>query len=1105
MTEQEKIVRYWHTIELLQPQSAPKLKKRSDLYDAYIHDTQIRHPVPPWSTASIVSKQRLPERQVWSHTLFAHIYDSRRVAEQLNEVYGADQGYREPQFRESALFSAKFNMAGHFVDDSFVLSSELWFLGRVLARKDWTRGFEDDQRAAGEKAKVLFEGQVSGEALHELTRWILQYLGLAGFFGEMNDKVFRFRSQPVNPSKPESEDDPLNSFLLDDLAAVAESICNNGQSAPLAQYLRKHDTLQRLRVDDDSVSSPLIDHLMPNAYAMGCWPSDHHMGLVHSQQLAVNIILATIGKSQGLIGINGPPGTGKTTLLRDLIAAIVTSRADVLSKLRRASDGFVINGLETANDSGKQQVCFKLNSDLYGFEIVVASSNNGAVENVTLELPQRDKIDESWLPEAEYFSDLGELVSGKPAWGLISGALGSKMRRTKFVQRYFFGQSPSTNDDQVDLEAEDEDDLDDEFGDIVDSSFSASATAENNPVAHEDQTERSAGKEEEQKGFFGFLNACAEVNKDRSPEQRQAMWKQAIADYEAAKAEVHKTSEAACRIRQLIQAISKTRKMVTEQSKALGVLKTELTDVSAQLYRLDFEESRPANMALKQSLDALEMHKARKPGFWAKVFSFWAIQRDWDAKQERLEDLHNIAKSEFSRIARLVNQLRVSKDSLEKQTADTEYELQRLNIQCQALTKDAINVAGYGKAEHLLAWLHEGVIGRGDAIELAEPWRIDGWRQARARVFIEALKLHRTFFELEASRIRSNLFLINGMLTGIRYKGISRDAIRSAWASLFMVVPVLSTTFASFARSFGSLGASEIGWLLVDEAGQAPPQAAVGALWRSQRALLVGDPLQLKPIVTVSDAVLEHMRTRYQVDTHWLPNRQSAQTLADEATRWGRMAGPAEDKSWVGLPLVVHCRCAKPMYALANRIAYDGAMVYGTLAPRPDKETPASLQSGWIQASGRSQGNWVPAEGKALQTLLALLHEDGVKAADISVITPFRAVQLNLKRMLRDKMVSGTIHTMQGKEASVVIMVLGGNTEGSGARDWAVSEPNLLNVAATRAKRRFYVIGDRNDWKNRALFCDVMDLLPLLTLPERKLDNLLFSQEPTIEFVNATL
>ncbi|KCV34167.1 MULTISPECIES: AAA domain-containing protein [Burkholderiales] len=236
----------------------------------------------------------------------------------------------------------------------------------------------------------------------------------------------------------------------------------------------------------------------------------------------------------------------------------------------------------------------------------------------------------------------------------------------------------------------------------------------------------------------------------------------------------------------------------------------------------------------------------------------------------------------------------------------------------------------------------------------------------------------------------------------------------------------------------------------------------------------------------MSDAVLEHMRTRYRVDAHWLPNRQSAQTLADQATAWGRMAGPADSKTWVGLPLAVHRRCDKPMHGLANRIAYDGAMVYGTIAPRADKETPARLPTGWIHASGTSDGNWVPAEGKALRALLALLHEDGVNAADISVITPFKNVLENLKRLLGDTMVSGTIHTMQGKEAPVVIMVLGGNTDGPGARDWAVSEPNLLNVAATRAKRRFYVIGDRNDWQNRALFCDVMDLLPLQRLPEHE-------------------
>ena len=96
LIEQEGIIRYWHAVELLQPQSAPKPNKRSSHYEAFIHDTPILRPILPWAPASIVSKQVLPKSRVWSHTVYAHLYDSRLVAEKLMEVYGAEKA---PQVR----------------------------------------------------------------------------------------------------------------------------------------------------------------------------------------------------------------------------------------------------------------------------------------------------------------------------------------------------------------------------------------------------------------------------------------------------------------------------------------------------------------------------------------------------------------------------------------------------------------------------------------------------------------------------------------------------------------------------------------------------------------------------------------------------------------------------------------------------------------------------------------------------------------------------------------------------------------------------------------------------------------------------------------------
>src|SRR5699024_8198369 len=90
------------------------------------------------------------------------------------------------------------------------------------------------------------------------------------------------------------------------------------------------------------------------------------------------------------------------------------------------------------------------------------------------------------------------------------------------------------------------------------------------------------------------------------------------------------------------------------------------------------------------------------------------------------------------------------------------------------------------------------------------------------------------------------------------------------WKTLHLIFPVMSTTFASFSSMYRGTDADFIDYLFIDEAGQASPQQAVGALRRSKRAIVVSDPIQIEPVVTLDETILSDVRKKFNVSEHFI-------------------------------------------------------------------------------------------------------------------------------------------------------------------------------------------------------------------------------------------
>jgi hypothetical protein len=254
------------------------------------------------------------------------------------------------------------------------------------------------------------------------------------------------------------DSDFLNSFYLDELAMVSQLVASGDVGAALGAYLAGDQTLQLdsridvVRNPDVVDAGTEIERLPP-----GRWPANPSHSLALSQQFAVNEAMTTLGPASGLIGVNGPPGTGKTTMLRDILAANVVERARRLAVLEHTDDAFTDATHRWIAHNGYPRVMRQLSPELTGFEMVIASANNAAVENVTSEIPASTAIHESWRGRADYFAAMATEVMraaakrdparasvSAEAWGLVAARLGNRRNRSEFYSAFWFDEKDPT-------------------------------------------------------------------------------------------------------------------------------------------------------------------------------------------------------------------------------------------------------------------------------------------------------------------------------------------------------------------------------------------------------------------------------------------------------------------------------------------------------------------------------------------------------------------------------------------------------------------------------------------------------------------------------------
>lgn len=1102
----KQIINYWYSLECLQPKEVPKYKAiskkyikelvfntendRTTIYQQSVikpywknsHVSTYVVPLPNYSyNYSIIDEiKSFKDKKDYvlddEHTVLLSVVKGSEVLEAFIDKLEID--HPEKPYLGN-VYSASFvvDTEGYYKEGSLQIAPFIWVIFQMMCQPDvefkdikldgWDaiiKEIEDcfnlpEEKVSLDKAACVINTYIQEHILEPMGITMFRAGDVYGYCGFKADEIqlVKAETMPINDLK--------SSFFLDDLQLVLQHIDTLKDNDKVLSYINSlNQDIEHYDLLKDT--NQMRKWYNPKVLPFGRWPSKFNLSFI--QQIAVNIAKEN---PKDIFSVNGPPGTGKTTLLKDIIASNIVERAAKFCESNHVNDIFT----KVVGSDGIS-FYYTIPSDIAVYGMLVLSSNNKAVENITLELPNISSVEEGtngstlFNPDSSeqqvdlscfaedkkyqfvksnevYFTFLADcLAESNEQWGLISARLGKKSNINKFMPTL----------------------------DVLSSDMSSIMRIPDTQIAFE-----SAKKQfQDQYNFVKTLFDYVTVYEDNI---------------------------------QLIQELN----LKTNQ------LKEDVLSINEQLSKYDtLDDDLLQLIEHKNSIESKLIEYNNQRSIFDKLWSAtnWSILKAMgnptllSVIEEETTKLQTV-KDQLIALHQLVNERESiinRKDGLLADIKDIDGTIQKAEKKQQELlgtlkttSKDMIHCF-----DDIASKLISSDEDRAEA-HTAFLYVCNYLNECRERLLYDALQLQKAVVMSDA--FKNNMKLLGqywGSLSEKKklQKNFDLDTIfPELLNSLMIAVPVISSTFAAVERFLiNCKSESSLGTIIIDEAGQASPHMLVGALFRSQKAIVVGDPKQIEPVQTVQDLFVE--RIGGEGIGKYRNKELSVQSLADAQNPFaGIIKNLDGSESWVGCPLVIHRRCKDPMFTVSNELSYGGFMINKTMNPK--EPIDPCKESCWItyDASniepGTGKDRYIQIQGQIAFELIQKLRARNTRFKDIFIITPFTTVAYGFKKHMEsisDDIVNwtkddnkkdwledniGTVHTFQGKEAKVVIYMLGCQSDGSanGAIKWV--NANNVNVAFTRAKEYVYVIGDATKWaelnKNLAF---AQRYLPVYTL-----------------------